>query len=88
MYDCVMRSGGYLGFSTTGVERSAPASNRSFCTCCKTSANCLFGFPSAIAAPIAALASSQSAYATNRASFFETREKSLNPVVPSSPVRV
>jgi hypothetical protein len=34
------------------------------------------------------LASSQSAYATNRVSFLETREKSLNPVVPSSPVLV
>ena len=42
----------------------------------------------AIATPIAELASSQSAYATSRASLLETREKSLNPVVPSSPVRV
>ncbi|EUA50056.1 hypothetical protein I552_0991 [Mycobacterium xenopi 3993] len=41
-----------------------------------------------MATPIAAFASSQSAYATSRRSFFETREKSLKPVVPSSPVRV
>ncbi len=83
-----MRNGGCFGFSTTGVERSAPASNRSFWICRNTSVICCVGFPRAIAAPIAALASSQSAYATNRASFLETREKSLKPVVPSSPVRV
>ena len=37
---------------------------------------------------MAALVSSQSAYAASRGSFLETRLKSLNPVVPSSPVRV
>jgi hypothetical protein len=37
---------------------------------------------------MAALASSQSAYASSRASFFDTLLKSLRPVDPSSPVRV
>ena len=31
-YSCSMRSGGNSGFSTTGVQKSAPTSNRSFCT--------------------------------------------------------
>ena len=40
------------------------------------------------ATPIVQFASSTSAYATRRGSFFPVRLKSPRPVVPSSPVRV
>src|SRR5699024_8443979 len=88
MYSYSTRSGGYTGSATIGVARSAPASKRSFCTIVSTEATRSSRSVLVSATPRAALASSQSAYATRRGSFFATREKSDRPEVPSSPVRV
>lgn len=77
MYAWVIRSGGYFGSGTTGVDRSAPASNRSFWIWRRTGAIRSGTSADASATPSAAFVSSQSAYATSLGSFFNTREKSV-----------
>jgi hypothetical protein len=57
-----MRSGGYGGGSgRTGLHRSAPTSNNSFCTRARTAAISAGSSPKVIVMPIAQLASSTSA---------------------------
>jgi hypothetical protein len=56
-----MRSGGYAGDSTTGVARSAPTSNISFCTRVSSVTMPAGSSPKVTATPIALLASSTSA---------------------------
>jgi hypothetical protein len=83
-----MRSGGYGGDSLTGLQRSAPTSNSSFCTLDSSAAMPGGRSPKVIAIPIAQLASSTSAYAASRESVLAVRLPSPSAVVPSSPVRV
>lgn len=87
-YACSTRSGGYCGFSTTGVDRSAPTSNRSFCTRTRTSTTSSGSPPRAMAVPMTAFASFASAYAAIRRSVLAVRLMSPSAVVPLSPVRV
>ena len=56
-----MRSGGYGGDSTTGVARSAPTSNISFCTRVSSATISAGSSPKVMTMPIALLASSTSA---------------------------
>ena len=83
-----MRSGGYGGEGVTGVARSAPTSNSSFCTRDSRFAMPAGRSPKVIATPMAQLASSTSAYAARRESVLAVRLPSPSAVVPSSPVRV
>jgi hypothetical protein len=57
----VTRSGGYSGFSITGVARSAPTSKRSFWIWRSGATISSGGDPTESATPIAAFASSESA---------------------------
>ncbi|MDQ0932689.1 hypothetical protein QFZ49_002619 [Streptomyces turgidiscabies] len=88
MYDCSTRNGGNSGFSATGVARSAPTSNRSFCTRVSTLTTATSSPPSATAVPITAFASLASAYAEIRRSVLATLLMSPRAVVPWSPVLV
>ena len=79
---------GTRGRSTTGVQRSAPTSNRSFWTWVSTATTSSSSPPAAMATPICALASSTSAYACSRRSVFVVALMSPRRVSPASPVRV
>ena len=76
-----MRSGGYFGSATTGVDRSTGASKRSFCTVPSTWAMSGDSAPRSSATPIAAFAS-QIGVGGDTGSLFATPGESDNPVVP------
>src|SRR5688500_16934684 len=70
--------------SSPGVARSAPRSNKSFCTRARSVASS----SASIVQPSTELASSTAPTASKRGSCLARREPSTSPVVPSSPVRV